>query len=136
MKIGIFANIATGLSIKLKTKIYMSFFLIHWSLLRWQCEKDHQEKVLDNECQRRTNPGKCLKYFRTLLDQGKDVEKIFKLQKLKREPCESKKCKNIKEKKGEKTKKKLKGELQKKNKKTSNGPRFRSAKKGIILNIM
>ena len=64
------------------------------------------------------------------------MEKIFKLQKLKREPCESKKCKNIKEKKGEKTKKKLKGELQKKNKKTSNGPRFRSAKKGIILNIM
>ena len=108
------------------------FFLIHWSLLRWQCEKDHQEKVLDNECKKRTNPGKCFKYFRTLLDQGKDVEKIFKLQKLKREPCKSKKCKNIKEKKGKKMKKKLKRELQKKNKKTSNGPRFRSAKKGIM----
>ena len=66
------------------------------------------------------------------------MEKIFKLQKLKREPCKSKKCKNIKEKKGKKMKKKLKlkRELQKKNKKTSNGPRFRSAKKGIMWNIM
>ena len=109
----------------------MSFFLIHWPLLRWQCEKDHQEKVLDNECKRRTNPGKCLKYFRTLLNQGKDLEKIFKLQKLKKERCEGKKCKNIKQKE-KKLEKKLKRELQKKNKKTSNGPRFRSAKKGIM----
>ena len=28
---------------------------------------------------------RCLKYFRTLVDKGKDVEEIFKLQKLKRD---------------------------------------------------
>ena len=68
-----------------------------------------------------------MKYFRTLVERGKDVEKIFKSQKLKRERCESKGCKKRKQQNGKNPKKELKS----KNKKNSNGPRFRSAKKGI-----
>jgi hypothetical protein len=131
MKIGLFADIATGLSIKLKTKIYMRLFLIHWFLLRWQCEKDHQTAKLESECKNRKNKLKCEKYFRTLLDQGKNVEKIFKFQKLKREHCESKSCKKRKQQNLKKLKREMKKELKKKKKKTSNGPRFRSAKKGM-----
>jgi hypothetical protein len=54
------------------------------------------------------------------------VEKIFKFQKLKKEHCKNKKCKKREKQDG----KKLKEKLQEENKKTSNGPRFRSAKKG------
>ena len=132
MKIGLFADIATGLSIKFKNKIYMRLNLIHWSLLRWQCENDHQIEKLTNECKKRKNTLKCIKYFRTLVEKGKDVEKIFKFQKLKGKRCESKGCKKRKQQNGKKIKKELKKELKNKNKKTSNGPKFRSAKKGIM----
>ena len=84
-------------------------------------------KKLENECKKRKNKSKCMKYFRTLVERGKDVEKIFKSQKLKRERCESKGCKKRKQQNGKNPKKELKS----KNKKNSNGPRFRSAKKGI-----
>ena len=38
-----------------------------------------------NECNKRTNPGKCIKYYTTLVEKGKDVKKIFESQKLERE---------------------------------------------------
>ena len=37
-------------------------------------------KLVVSECKRRTNPRKCLKHFRILVEKGKDVEKIFKLK--------------------------------------------------------
>ena len=37
-------------------------------------------KVVVSECKRRTNPRKCLKHFRILVEKGKDIEKIFKLK--------------------------------------------------------
>ena len=88
---------------------------------------DHQIDVMENKCKLRKNPRKCKKYFRSLVEKGKDVQKIFKFQKLKKEQCKSKKCKKRKK----QSDKKLKKKLQAKNKKTSNGPRIRSAKKGI-----
>ena len=39
------------------------------------------KNILENECKNRKNPRKCVKYFRTLIEKGKDVEKIFKFQK-------------------------------------------------------
>ena len=39
------------------------------------------KSILKNECKNRENPRKCVKYFRTLIEKGKDVEKIFKFQK-------------------------------------------------------
>ena len=37
-------------------------------------------KIVDGECKRRKNPRKCLKHFRILVEEGKDVEEIFKLE--------------------------------------------------------
>ena len=44
-----------------------------------------------NECNKRTNPGKCIKYYRTLVEKGKDVQKIFESKKLEREQKKKKK---------------------------------------------
>ena len=35
---------------------------------------------MDAECKRRTNPRKCFKYYKILVEEGKDVEEIFKLE--------------------------------------------------------
>ena len=44
-----------------------------------------------NECSKRKNP-KCLKYYlKNYFEKGKDVEKIFEFQKLKREQKKNKK---------------------------------------------
>ena len=40
---------------------------------------------MQNECKRRKNPGKCIKHYRTLIEKGKDVEKIFEFQNLEKE---------------------------------------------------
>lgn len=79
--------------------------------LRWECEKKFQMDVVWIECGRKRNRSrltglkefqnffkqrkklrarpkkiaKCMKYFETLVEKGKDVEKILKLKKLKRE---------------------------------------------------
>ena len=37
-------------------------------------------KVVDSECKRRKNTIKCYKHFKILVEQGKDVEKIFELK--------------------------------------------------------
>ena len=37
-------------------------------------------KVVDNECNKRKNPRKCRKHFRILVNEGKDVQEIFKLE--------------------------------------------------------
>ena len=46
---------------------------------------------MESECNKRTNPGKCIKYYRTLVEKGKDVKKIFESQKLEREQKKKKK---------------------------------------------
>ena len=37
---------------------------------------------MESECRKRKNPLKCIKYYRTLVEKGKDVAKIFGNQKL------------------------------------------------------
>ena len=63
----------------------MRLYLICWLLLRWQCEKDYQIQFMQNECRKRRNPLKCIKYYRTLVEKGKDVKKMFEFQKLETE---------------------------------------------------
>ena len=57
------------------------------------------KNILENKCKNRENPRKCVKYFRTLIEKGKDVEKIFQFQKLKRDHCKSRRCKKRQQKK-------------------------------------
>ena len=47
-------------------------------------------QVMVNKCKQRTNPGKCIKYYRNLFEKGKDVKKTFKFQKLEREQKQNK----------------------------------------------
>ena len=60
-------------------------------------KKEHQLKIVDIECLKRSSKTKgsegtrekmkqkCKKYYRTLVEKGRDVEKIFKIQKLKKD---------------------------------------------------
>ena len=37
---------------------------------------------MENECKRRKNPRKCAEYYGTLVEKGKDLEKIFEFKKI------------------------------------------------------
>ena len=73
---------------------------------RWQCEQEHQLKVVDAECNRRSRKTKgsrvikekkkkkCRKYFRTFVEEGKDMKTVF--ENLKKKPtkrrCKGRRC--------------------------------------------
>ena len=69
-------------------------------------KKEHQLKIVDIECLKRSSKAKgsegtrekkkkeCKKYYRTLVEKGRDVEEIFKFQKLKKDESKQNRTKN------------------------------------------